>query len=155
MIGLSQTTGYAMQALGCLQNPSCECQSIAHIAECASVPRPYLAKIINALVRANLVRAKRGVGGGISLARPPAQISLLQIVEAVEGQRWLGECLLGMADCTGTGICPTGAFWTRVRKEIIGELNRATLADVIALRTRPRRGRSRHSTPQTECCHEC
>lgn len=149
MIGLSHTTGYAIQALSCLNDPRCRCRSIAGIAACSSLPKAYLAKIIPALVRAGLATAKRGVGGGIALARPPAKISLLQIVEAIEGHGWLGECLLGMDDCASKGMCPTHAFWERVRREITAELNRTTLAEVISFRTHGSNcGKRRASKPK-------
>jgi Rrf2 family protein len=163
MISLSHTTGYAIQALSCLNNPACTCRSIATIAECSGVPRAYLAKIIPALVRAGLVTARRGVGGGITLGRQPAEISLLQIVEAIEGHGWLGECLLGMDDCASVGSCPTYEFWQRVRGEITAEFNQTMLADVISFRARhairakrpASRGRPsarEHSTAPRLCC---
>ncbi len=137
MIGLSHTTGYAIQALSCLDNPNCGCRSIADVAECSSVPSQYLAKIGGALARAGIITAKRGVGGGISLARPAKEISLLQIVEAIEGPDWLGECLLGFDSCACKRVCPTDVFWQRVRNEITAELTGTSLADVISLRASP------------------
>jgi Rrf2 family protein len=132
MLCLSQTTGYAVQALRCLNEESCACRQTADIARCAGVPKPYLAKIVNSLTRLGILRAKRGVGGGISLARPPEQITLLEIVEAVEGANWLGDCLLNLADCSTERACPTHHFWQRIRGEIVDELGRTTLAAVIA-----------------------
>lgn len=148
MIALSQTTGYAIQALSCIHDPACRRSSITAIANCSSVPRPYLAKIVNALVRAGLLTSKRGVGGGIALAREPGAITLLQIVEAIEGPEWLGECLLGMNDCASDGACPTHVFWTRIRAEITGELTKTTLADVIFYRAR----RIGCADPPGSCC---
>ena len=138
MIGLSRTTGYAIQALSCLNDPACTCRSIANIAGCSSVPRAYLAKIVPALVRAGLATAMRGAGGGITLLRQPAEISLLQIVEAVEGGCWMDNCLLGY-DCSyDSRSCPTEKFWKRTRTAIEDELRRTTLADAITCtRNRP------------------
>ena len=132
MLCLSQTTGYAVQALRCLNEESCACRQTADIARCAGVPKPYLAKIVHSLARRGILRAKRGVGGGISLARPPEDITLLEIVEAVEGADWLGDCLLNLADCSTDQACPTHKFWQRIRGEIVDELGRTTLAAVIA-----------------------
>lgn len=138
MLCLSQTSGYAIQALGCLNEPSCACRQTADIARCAKVPKPYLFKIIQALARAGLVHAKRGVGGGIALSRPPERISLLEVVVAIEGNNWLGDCLLSLSDCSSEHTCPTHAFWQRIRQEITAELQRTTLASVIAYRVTPR-----------------
>jgi Rrf2 family protein len=138
MLSLTQTTGYAIKALSCLNEPDCDSRSTPEIAECARVPKPYLAKIIHALARRGLVTARRGVGGGVALARRPEAITLLQIVEAVEGKDWLGDCLLGLDECTDLSTCPTHAFWQRIRREITVELSQTTLAAVIAFKARPR-----------------
>jgi len=133
MLSLTQTTGYAVKALGCLSRAG-ESRQTADIAKVAGVPKPYLSKIIQSLARGGLVVAKRGIGGGITLACPPEEISLLQIVEAVEGQGWLGDCLLGFDECTSMTTCPTHDFWQRIRREITQELRRTSLASVIAFK---------------------
>jgi Rrf2 family protein len=131
MLSLSKTTGYAVQALSCLETEACHSHCISDVAKCSRVPRSYLPKIINSLSRNGLVTTKRGYRGGISLARDPADISVLEIVEAVEGKAWLGECLLGMDDCEIRVNCVTHTFWTRIRREITKELRNISLASLI------------------------
>jgi Rrf2 family transcriptional regulator, iron-sulfur cluster assembly transcription factor len=140
---LSQTTGYAIRALGCLHQQSCPAQLIRNIAKCAGIPKPYLARIINRLAHRGLVVAKRGYCGGIALARPAEQISLLQIVEAVEGPNWISPCLLNMEDCGHPKTCPTRKVWQRVSVQLRAALNKATLADLIALQKGVRTARRR------------
>jgi Rrf2 family protein len=134
MLSLSVTTGYAIKALMCLESGECVPRHITDVAACTSVPRAYLAKILSALAQQGLVQTKRGYRGGISLARSAEEISLLQIVEAVEGDQWLGECLLGMETCDVLTICPTHDFWARIRREITEELRKTTLASVMSSR---------------------
>jgi Rrf2 family protein len=134
MMCLSQTTGYAIQALGCMNDPSAPTRQIADIAKCSGVPKSYLAKIIGSLTQKGLIFTKRGFRGGISLARPPQEISLLEIVEAVEGEHWLGECMLGFTDCKKHFYCPTQAFWTRFKSEITAALRQTNLAEVLAVK---------------------
>lgn len=134
MLSLSATTGYAIKALRCLESGTCQPHHITDIARCSRVPRPYLAKIINSLSQSGLVSTKRGYRGGIALARPAVSINLLEIVIAVEGEHWMGDCLLGLADCREPNECPTIEFWSRIRKEIERELARLTLADLIESR---------------------
>jgi Rrf2 family protein len=136
MLGLSQATGYAIKALRCLSTPNCDYRSTPVIARCAGIPKPYLAKIINSLVRHGLVKARRGVRGGVSLARNADEITLLEIVLAVEGEQWLGDCLLGLDECSDVATCPTHTFWLRIRGEITQELAKTTLASVIDSRSR-------------------
>lgn len=142
MISLSITTGHAIKALRCLESGHCVPRHISDIARCTGVPRAYLAKILSALAQQGLVQTKRGYSGGISLAHAAKDISLRQIIEAVEGQEWIAECLLGMDACEALTVCPTHDFWTRIRGEIIAELDAVTLAELI----RCRKTKTRRST---------
>ncbi len=132
MLSLSQTTGYAIKALACLPGIGTPPRLIAEVARCTRIPRAYLAKIVNHLVRQGLVSARRGHHGGIALARPAEKITLLDIVEAVEGPNWLGHCLLGLEECRNQQECPTHGFWMRVSQQIREQLGSTSLASVIA-----------------------
>lgn len=131
MLSLSQTTGYAIQALGCMNKLPSPARQIAIIAKCSGVPRPYLAKIVAALSQKGLVCTKRGCRGGLSLMRRPEDISLLEIVEAVEGEHWMGQCMLGFQDCSHHVACPTQSFWQRIRGEISDMLRHTSLASLL------------------------
>jgi Rrf2 family protein len=143
MLCLSQTTGYAVRALVCLDEQSGHGNLIRDIAKCAGIPKPYLARIINDLAHEGLVAAKRGYRGGIALARPAGEISLLQVVEAMEGPNWIGPCLLGLNDCAAHKSCPTHVVWQRVAKQLKAVMSRTTLADVMASPMRKRALRRR------------
>ncbi len=131
MLSLSQTTGYAIKALAFLGTKD-EPVLIRDISAGARVPAPYLAKIIRRLHAAGIVHAKRGHHGGVTLARPPEWISLLDIGNTVEGADVVGDCLLGNAFCDDLTACPTWKFWRRTGALIRTELSRLTLADIIA-----------------------
>lgn len=73
MLCLSQTTGYAVRALVCLDEQGGHANLIRDIAKCAGIPKPYLARIINDLAHEGLVTAKRGYRGGVALAPPPGK----------------------------------------------------------------------------------
>ena len=91
------------------------------------LPYPYLAKIIQDLARRNLVSSQKGPGGGISLARDPAKISLLEIVEAVDGSRGLKECVLGLPECNDNSPCQLHGAWAQIREQILITLESANL----------------------------
>jgi Rrf2 family protein len=131
MMTLSQTTGYAIHALSWLDPCNGKVQLIRDVARLTAIPQPYLAKIINKLARCRIVASKRGHGGGICLMRPPKEITLLEVVEAIEGKDWIGHCLLGLDDCASRGICPTKIIWGSIRNLIEETLRNTTLADVI------------------------
>lgn len=132
MMTLSTTTSYAIQALAILASPDCQRTMISLVARGAGVPAPYLAKIMKRLNDAGIVVSKRGIKGGIWLARPAESITLLEVMTAVDGPEYLDGCLLGREFCGDERACPTHAFWKPVREKIRAELKAHTLADVVA-----------------------
>jgi len=130
MLSLAKTTGYAIEAMSHLEPPGGQPASLREIARRAQVPHAYLAKRMPELVAAGLVRSVRGKRGGILLARPPEEIMLLQISEAVEARQWLGRCLLGLVSCSDERACPVHKFWKDARQQIESTLRYTTLADV-------------------------
>jgi Rrf2 family protein len=131
MLSLSQTTGYAILALSCLEMGDGENWILARdVAACTGIPKPYLSKILHSLQGSGLIRAKRGYRGGFALARPSSGISLVQIAEAVEGGAVFGCCLLGLAGCSEDRPCPAHGFWSAERERIRKMLARTTLRDV-------------------------
>lgn len=132
MLCLSQSVGYAIQALASLEAHAEASRLIREIAEDSGVPAPYLTKLLQKLAEADLVASKRGNKGGVMLKRPASAITLLEISEAIDGRKWLGRCLLGLEECSDLRACPTHSFWKRTRAEIEKKLRKTTLADVVA-----------------------
>lgn len=130
MLSLSQTTGYAILALACLEDCDDRLVQAKDIAGCTGIPLPYLSKILHALGKVGLVVTKRGYRGGFALARSARQINLLEVAEAVEGGAWLPKCLLGFEGCADDRACPTHRFWKTQREKIQTELRRVTIHDV-------------------------
>ena len=108
--------------------------SVRDIAERTGLPQPYLEQILLALKGAGLVRSKRGVGGGYVLTRSPREITLGDIVSAVEGPIALGD--FGEPHqhgaCDHEGQCVLLAVWAQVGSHMRRELDSYTLADVAA-----------------------
>jgi len=132
MLSLAKTTGYAIAAMSHLDPPGGRPVGLRDIARRARVPYAYLAKRMPGLVAAGLVRSVRGKRGGVLLARPPEEITLLQVSEAVEACQWLGRCLLGLVTCSDERACPVHNFWKDARQQIEFTLRYTTLADVVA-----------------------
>ncbi|MHB8901636.1 MAG: RrF2 family transcriptional regulator [Thermoguttaceae bacterium] len=130
MISLTHTTGYAVLALACIGAHGRNWVRTDKVHACTGVPKPYLRKILNALGRAGLIETKRGYQGGVVLARPPEEITLMDIVEAVEpSEPGSKNCLLGLVGCSDANPCPMRHFWRKERLRIEDELLRVTLAD--------------------------
>jgi Rrf2 family iron-sulfur cluster assembly transcriptional regulator len=106
--------------------------SVRDIAERTGLPQPYLEQILLALKGAGLVRSKRGVGGGYVLARPAEEITLADIVSAVDGPIVVGDFGLPHQDgaCDHEGQCVLLAFWGEVGEQMRRHLAAVTLADV-------------------------
>jgi Rrf2 family protein len=107
--------------------------SVRDIAERTGLPQPYLEQILLALKGAGLVRSKRGVGGGYVLARPPEDITLAQIVSAVDGPIAAGDFGEPHADgaCDHEGQCVLLSLWAEVGESIRVYLQSFTLADMV------------------------
>lgn len=102
---ITQTAEYALRAAVCLAADPGRPFTTPEIARLARVPADYLAKVMRALVRSGLVRSRRGKGGGFVFAGPPAEITVLAVVNAVDPIRRAGGCPLGLPAHAG-GLCP-------------------------------------------------
>ena len=106
--------------------------SVRDIAERTGLPQPYLEQILLALKGAGIVRSKRGVGGGYVLARAADEITLAEIVSAVDGPIVVGDFGLPHQDgaCDHEGQCVLLAIWGEVGEAMRRHLEGFTLADV-------------------------
>jgi Rrf2 family protein len=101
------------------------------IAARQGIPLPFLAKIIPSLTRAGFLRSARGSGGGITLARPTSEITLLDVVEAIDGPVALNVCVLYPDDCPRSGTCPVHEVWCDARAALAQRLKSVTIASLI------------------------
>lgn len=102
-------------------------QSIATIG----VPKQYLEQILGNLRRAGLVSTVRGAQGGYQMAKEPQQISLRDVIDAVEGPIELSECTSTEQVCQKAGTCPVRRVWQRVTDSINNELEKIHLSDLL------------------------
>jgi Rrf2 family protein len=108
--------------------------SLGTIAEAEGLPLAYLEHLVQRLRRQGLVESRRGAHGGYTLSRPAADITMAEIVEALEGNLAPIECITPEGLChrevTGEAPCPTKLLWTRVQGSIVRTLNDMTLQDL-------------------------
>jgi Rrf2 family cysteine metabolism transcriptional repressor len=113
--------------------------SLAEIAEHDGLPLAYLEHLVARLRKAGLVDSRRGSRGGYLLARSPLEITMAEVVEALEGSIAPIECISqgpdGSIVCARESnpghVCPTKLLWTRVRFAIVRTLQETTLADLV------------------------
>jgi len=123
---------------GCAQ-PVEQPVALTEIAEHEGLPLAYLEHLVARLRRAGLIESRRGAHGGYLLAREPAQITMAEVVEALEGRIAPIECFSATPDgsihCVLAAdperICTSKLLWSRVREAIVQTLEQTTLADLI------------------------
>jgi len=94
------------------------------------LPRHFVAKIMQDLVRQGLLVSAKGRGGGFALARPADEITLYQIVELIDGTEPLKQCIVGMAKCDDDQPCPQHDQWKQLRGQIYDFLTGTTLSQM-------------------------
>lgn len=111
------------------------------VSDKEGIPGPFLGKVFQTLVKAGLLTSSKGPGGGFSLARDPAQITLLDIRAAIDGVRDLEACAVGLAECSDDQRCPLHDSWSPIRDRIKSYLTETTLED-MATATRKKKALS-------------
>lgn len=96
------------------------------------LPRDFLAKVFQRLVKAGLLRSAKGRGGGFSLPRPPHEITLLHIVNAIDGPGRLDRCVLGLSRCNDDMPCAQHDLYRPIRQRLNAYLESTTVADLAA-----------------------
>ena len=132
MLRLNRMTDYAILALGVLHSREGSLLSSGQIAEAAQLTQATAAKVIKALVAAELVQTQRGIRGGCQLSRPVSQISIGEVIEAIEGPIALTACVDGAEEpCSVQHSCFMGGNWNRVNTALKEALLSVSLADLF------------------------
>lgn len=126
----SQTTEYALRAMACLAMRSEALVATPVLAAETKVPANYLAKVLQQLAGAKLITGRRGVGGGYKLARPAAQIRLLEVINSVTVVERITSCPLGLPN-HGTNLCPLHRRADEAAAAVIKVYNGVTLQDLL------------------------
>ncbi len=103
---------------------------VTEISEEYKIPRSFLAKILQKLVRGKIVRSYRGVKGGFSLARQAKDISVLDVLEAIEGRMSLNICIVDRRGCEFNRHCPLHAVWMTAQAKVVEVLKKANFDDL-------------------------
>ena len=128
MFRLSKAAEYSIMGMLYLAMNSSEDKlcDIDEIAKATDTPSAYLAKLLQSLVRKGFVRSFKGQKGGFSLARHPKDISLLDVIEAMEGPIFLNYCLIYYGYCERDKNCPVHDVWGGAQKVLVDYLSRCS-----------------------------
>ncbi len=125
---LTMTGEYAIRAMIHLAGlPPGTSVQIAEISRTWNVPESFLRKIITQLTKTNLVTSARGIGGGVRLARDPETLTVVDVIEAVEGPTALNKCLIERTFCDRTSWCAVHEMWYDAQERMKAALQSKTL----------------------------
>lgn len=126
----SQTAEYALRAISRLAEHHPEPLTTKKIAEASLVPQPYLVKVLQALGRAGIVETRRGIGGGVALAKPLEDVTILDVINAVDPIQRITQCPIGLA-AHGIRLCPLHSKLDAAMGIIEESFREVTLANIL------------------------
>ncbi|MCF7807624.1 MAG: Rrf2 family transcriptional regulator [Candidatus Marinimicrobia bacterium] len=131
MIRLTKAGEYGLRAVRYLvENPDASRISIGDISENKNIPEPFLRKLFKPLVKNNIIHSTRGVAGGVRLARKPEEISVLEVVEALEGPLALNDCLMDDSECEFISECGMHDIWDEAQVAMAKVLRSKNLTEL-------------------------
>ena len=132
MLRLNRMTDYGIVVLGALAHRHGEVIATASLAELTGINQPTVAKVAKLLLGAGLVDTQRGANGGYRLAFPAEDISLVRIIESIEGPIAVNDCVDGAQDpCAIANCCFMSGTWNKVNARVRAALEQMSLADLI------------------------
>jgi Rrf2 family protein len=128
---ITRQADYALRAMLFLSRQGQDQRSAtSEIAKKQNIPPSFLAKIISQLSIAGLIHTSRGARGGVSIARSPEEITMLQVVEAIDGPVTLNECTTNPSICGFGDDCPLHVVWCETQVELVGKLKKTTFGHI-------------------------
>ncbi len=129
---ITRQADYAVRAVLHLARSGDTRTATSVIAEQQKIPPSFLAKIISQLSIAGLLHTSRGARGGVTLARHAGEITLLEVIEAIDGPIQLNECVGDTSTCSFDKDCPLRPVWCEAQEELVGRLKATNFADMIS-----------------------
>jgi len=133
---ITHQADYALRAilyLSRLNEKQGEMVATSKIAKEQEIPTSFLAKIISQLSIAGLINTSRGAHGGVRLARDPKEISLLEVVEAIDGPITLNECVQNPSICSFGDNCPLHSVFCEAQAELVEKLRQSTFDKMLEM----------------------
>jgi Rrf2 family protein len=134
----SRRCEYALQAVLYLAlKDEDERTSIKELTNNIQIPSPFLAKILQDLTHTGLLISCKGPRGGFALAKPAKEITMFQVVEAMDGTAFTNGCVLGFTECSTTSPCAMHDEWSGIRDKITSALKKKSLAEMAKQMRKP------------------
>ena len=134
----SRRCEYALQAVLYLAlKEEGEKTSIKELTNHIRIPSPFLAKILQDLAHTGLLKSGKGPRGGFALSKPAREITMFQIVEAMDGTAFTNGCVLGFTECSTTAPCAMHDEWSDIRDRITTALQKKNIAEMAKQMRKP------------------
>lgn len=131
---VTREADYALRCILFLSDKEEIHRSVRDISAEMQIPESFLAKILQRLMRAGIVLSVRGAGGGFKLARPAAEISVLSVMEAIDGQIVINRCAVDPGICSLSADCVIHPLWTILKGELERKFEKINFKDLAAKR---------------------
>jgi len=119
---ITRKTDYAIRCVLYLAKDMDRIATVEEISKAVLVPKTFMAKILQQLIKAGIAGSVRGIKGGFQLGKKPADINLLEVVEAIQGPSAANICALDKKACRLSGTCAVHPVWVELRKEVNNRL---------------------------------
>lgn len=124
---VTRETDYAVRCVLYLAREKDLVANVTEIARAMHIPKTFLAKILQRLIRSGIVGSLRGMHGGFRLAKKPADITLLAIMEAIQGPAGINVCAVDNKKCHMSSSCAVHPVWVDIRREVEDRLRKETI----------------------------
>ena len=132
---LTRKSDYAVRCVLHLSGDPEAVASVEEISRAMFLPKTFLAKILQSLMKAGIVRSTRGIKGGFQLAKRPKDINLLEVIEAIQGPSAPNICAIDKKMCRLSGGCSVHPVWIKIKEMVEKELKKTNFA-VLSKRRR-------------------
>ena len=123
------------------QQPRENVYLVSEISRVQKIPEKFLAKIFQRLSKVGLLRSIRGSRGGFPLRKPAGEITMLEVIEALEGPIVINRCLLRKGECGEEEGCPLYGIWEEAQESLLKVLDRTTIEDLVKRIPNGKKGR--------------
>lgn len=128
---ISQGAQYAISAIIAISKHAGEgAVSASHLSKSLNCPTAYLSQILAKLKEPGILKSQRGLNGGVYLAKPIHEITMMDVIAAIDGTEFFNKCFMGIEGCGNIEPCPFHEFWSAERKKIEQWLKNTTFAEV-------------------------
>ena len=128
---ITRQTDYATRCVLHLSRMKERVLVVDDIARVMDIPKSFLAKILQRLTKAGIVKSSRGIKGGFQLAKKPGQISLLDVIEAIQGPAGMNRCAINKFTCKFSNTCTVHPIWVELRRKVEQHLEKITFQKLL------------------------